>query len=112
MPATLRFSRLRFFAGPSPAEPPLEIKPSTVVVLIGPNNSGKSLALREIETWCTSGDRERKVIDSISVDFPADIDSATELLASFTVESSVDKVQTNDQVSYDLNFILHHPAVQ
>jgi ABC-type cobalamin/Fe3+-siderophores transport system ATPase subunit len=25
---------------------------STVVVLVGPNNSGKSLALREIEEWC------------------------------------------------------------
>ena len=39
--------KLRF--GPAPGELPLEFAPGAMTVFVGPNNSGKSLALREIE---------------------------------------------------------------
>ena len=56
--------KLRF--GPSPGEPPLEFAPGAMTVFVGPNNSGKSVALREIERASpdsiivenTSGDHE------------------------------------------------------
>jgi energy-coupling factor transporter ATP-binding protein EcfA2 len=40
--------KLRF--GPAPGEPPLEFEPGAMTVFVGPNNSGKSVALREIES--------------------------------------------------------------
>ena len=39
---------LTFKFGPSPGESPLRIAPGSMTVLVGPNNSGKSLTLREI----------------------------------------------------------------
>ncbi|HYC59802.1 MAG TPA: AAA family ATPase [Thermoanaerobaculia bacterium] len=39
--------KLRF--GPAPGEPPLEFAPGAMTVFVGPNNSGKSLALQELE---------------------------------------------------------------
>lgn len=83
MAGTLRLSTAKFHAGPGPGKPPLEIKPGTVVIFVGPNNSGKSLALREIENWCFGQDTVRKVIDSIEVDFPDDPAHAEQLLKEF-----------------------------
>jgi len=45
---------IKFRAGPSPDAPSLSVDLSPVTVFVGPNNSGKSLALREIEQWCTT----------------------------------------------------------
>lgn len=40
-------------------------------MLVGPNNSGKSSALREIETWCKIGPQQlRKVVAELDVDLP------------------------------------------
>src|SRR5215218_9453545 len=111
MAGTLRFTRLRFRAGPAPAQDALDIEPATVVVLVGPNNSGKSLALREIETWCTSSEQARKVIDTIEVDFPTDIETAKALLEPFIAEASEDPVSENGEVSLDWNFIMHRPSL-
>lgn len=47
--------QLVFSAGASPAAGSLELTLTPVTVFVGPNNSGKSLALREIEAWCTGG---------------------------------------------------------
>jgi len=80
-------------------------------VLVGPNNSGKSLALREIETWCTSSEQARKVIDTIEVDFPTDIETAKALLEPFIAEASEDPVSENGEVSLDWNFIMHRPSL-
>lgn len=40
--------QLRFKNGPKPDAPPLEITPGNVTVFVGPNNGGKSSALRDI----------------------------------------------------------------
>ena len=40
MPGSLRLPRLGFRAGPRPDTPALELEPSSVVVLVGPNNAG------------------------------------------------------------------------
>jgi hypothetical protein len=50
MPGSLRIIRIRFRSGPGPGRPSLEVAPGTVLIFVGPNNSGKSLALGEIES--------------------------------------------------------------
>jgi hypothetical protein len=46
-------SRITFRVGSSPAKSPLSFPLSPVTVFVGPNNSGKSRALIEIEAWVT-----------------------------------------------------------
>jgi predicted ATPase len=45
----LRIEKLTFSAGEAPGSPPLELAPSAITIFIGPNNGGKSTALREIQ---------------------------------------------------------------
>jgi len=67
----LKLSKIRFHAGPHPEASPLEIDVPTVTILVGPNNSGKSLALRELENWCCNINEDRKVIADVEVPFPS-----------------------------------------
>lgn len=43
--------RMTLVAGTTPSQPSLEVDLSSVTVFVGPNNSGKSRALQEIESW-------------------------------------------------------------
>jgi|SRR6185369_16146516 len=52
--------RVTFVAGPSPGAVSLVIKPAAVTVLVGPNNCGKSLALRELESLLTEHPNQRQ----------------------------------------------------
>jgi hypothetical protein len=106
MPGTLRLTSLLFQAGSQPGSPSLEIVPSTVVVLIGPNNAGKSLALREIEMWCIGENRDRRVVDSVSVDFPAGYEEALALIRPFI------EVASGEQLIVDGQFTLMSPTFQ
>jgi len=83
MAGTLRVIKIRFHAGPRPGASPLEIQPGSVVIFVGPNNSGKSLALREVEDWCFGIDARRKVVDAVEIDFPDKPDVAEGLLRRF-----------------------------
>ncbi len=85
MTGTLRLSTIKFHTGSGPGKPALEIEPATVLIFVGPNNSGKSLALREIEDWCFGQDTARKVLDSVEVDFPDDPDVAESLARQFEI---------------------------
>src|SRR5215207_352758 len=113
----MRFTRLRFRAGLGPGEEPLEIEPATVTVLVGPNNSGKSLTLREIETWCSSANGDRKIIDSIEVEFPTDVEATKTLMEPFIAWSEIGKVSEHDAaenktVEYmDWNCGMHRPSL-
>ena len=46
--------RITMVAGSTPHQAPLEVDLSSVTVFVGPNNSGKSRALQEIENWIRS----------------------------------------------------------
>lgn len=41
---------------------PLKFSPGSVTIFVGPNNSGKSLLLREIENFCTTGSNKNNLI--------------------------------------------------
>lgn len=49
----------------------LAIEPGSVTIFVGPNNSGKSLILREIESFCQSGDRGSfHILSEVEFAFP------------------------------------------
>ena len=77
----LQLTRLTFFA--APGQPGAA---TTVTILVGPNNSGKSLALREIAAWASGEDSVRQVIDEIDLDWPADAAAAEALLEPLKTE--------------------------
>lgn len=60
-------TKIKFKAGPSQQTSPFEAEVAAVNVFVGPNNSGKSQVLREINTLNRVGyNVENKIIDSIS----------------------------------------------
>lgn len=68
-PAMLRTVLLRFGAGEG--EAPLRFTPGPMTVFVGPNNSGKSLALRELEGFIEAGgDLHRHIIDRLELLLP------------------------------------------
>ena len=87
MSELLNVKRLDFKAGGAPGTSPLTIHPSNITILVGPNNSGKSLALREIESWCMGENNDRLLLANIEVEFPTDPVVAQKLLDPFKVDS-------------------------
>lgn len=57
-----------------------------MTILVGPNNSGKSLALREIADWAEGADRERKVVNELDVHWPTSDSEVLALLEPFETE--------------------------
>jgi ABC-type polar amino acid transport system ATPase subunit len=57
--------RLRFRSGPAPGAEGLTVSTGAVTVLVGPNNSGKSLTLRELEHACKNADPQLQVLASV-----------------------------------------------
>lgn len=53
--------------GRTPDADPIQLDPTAITVFVGPNNSGKSKALREIQSYCSKGqsDTGDVIIDSI-----------------------------------------------
>lgn len=58
-------------AGKSPDSAPLSFTPTSVTIFVGPNNSGKSLLLREIEDFCKHGQRRESLRVLTQIDFDA-----------------------------------------
>ncbi|HKP75830.1 MAG TPA: AAA family ATPase, partial [Longimicrobiaceae bacterium] len=59
----------RFGAGEG--EPPLSFSPGPMTVFVGPNNSGKSLALRELENFIESGGESHGlIVQGVEPDLP------------------------------------------
>ncbi len=67
-------------AGSSPRQPPLVVEtPPSVTIFVGPNNSGKSLALREIHLFCNVDEAQSFVIGSLDFEGRGDSDARREL---------------------------------
>jgi energy-coupling factor transporter ATP-binding protein EcfA2 len=81
--SVLGLTRVVFRAGAAEGEPPLEVEPGVVTVLVGPNNSGKSRALAEIAGWAQGGPAGGVVVEALDAQWPASVDEATELLKPY-----------------------------
>ena len=60
--------KILFKAGAVRDSPPLEVEVSPITVFVGPNNSGKSKVLREIESFIASGNRESAKTKAVVLD--------------------------------------------
>lgn len=70
----LKSLTLRF--GPSGTVLPLEFAPGPMTVFVGPNNSGKSLALREVEEFLeTGGTGNRRIVAHMELHLPEAADA-------------------------------------
>ena len=76
----LKIQKLQFKAGSTASAEPLEIDCPSVTILVGPNNSGKSQTLREIEEWCRGRNPQFKVMEHISILWPADLNEFEAML--------------------------------
>lgn len=63
--------KLKLQFGPKGKDDNFEIDPGSVTIFVGPNNSGKSVVLREIEAYCTNGTKgTSKIVEKIDFDIP------------------------------------------
>ncbi|MCX6601006.1 MAG: AAA family ATPase [bacterium] len=79
-------SKMSLKFGSDPDSSALEFSPGPVTIFVGPNNSGKSLVLRECENLCVGkGEGERLILDKCEFDWPKP-DEARRLLDSRKTE--------------------------
>ncbi|HEV2148898.1 MAG TPA: ATP-binding protein [Longimicrobiaceae bacterium] len=72
--------------GPSGSVLPLELAPGPMTVFVGPNNSGKSLALRELEEYLeTGGASDRRIVARMELHLPG-AEEAAEMVEARRVE--------------------------
>jgi ABC-type multidrug transport system ATPase subunit len=76
----MRVSKIAFKVGSSIATGALSVSPGRVVAFVGPNNSGKSLALRELESLIRGSRGDFKVLDEVSIEYPSDFEDFRALI--------------------------------
>ena len=82
---------LKFGARPDSA--PLVLSPTGITLFVGPNNSGKSLVLREIEKFCATNSSEgNHVLGSVDFQFPDAETLSRDISASKTVPNQNESV--------------------
>jgi len=83
--ATLRITELSFKAGATSSSPPLKVATGNITILVGPNNVGKSLALREIERACVHGPgaQSNDVVSWVTIDTPTTVEGVFSLLRRY-----------------------------
>lgn len=86
----LTISEINFLAGESDGQPGTVVNPSPVTIFVGPNNSGKSTALREIQqlyAGSPTNHEDHKLVRSIELTEPADWDTLFGTMAPWRIES-------------------------
>lgn len=80
---SIKLSSIEFKAGSTSTDKHLSIPADHIIILVGPNNSGKSLALREIESICSGQHLQTKVVENAMIDYPKSADDVIELMRQF-----------------------------
>jgi ABC-type enterochelin transport system ATPase subunit len=93
----LKNVKLQF--GPHGSDDPLELEPGSITVFVGPNNSGKSLILREIERYIAEGNPGFRIINELAFDLPNESEIERILLNLEHDLSRSEPLQATDQVS-------------
>lgn len=98
MTDVLRIKSLKFRAGAREGQPGLQVDTPSVTLIVGPNNSGKSQALREIETWCLGTRAEPIIIEEIELTLPETAEEARAMLVPFETDPPPGQAQQVGQV--------------
>jgi hypothetical protein len=73
-------SKLKIKFGSSPSKPLLELEPTPITVFVGPNNSGKSKILIEIQGFCSTGNLSTTNVILDDLDFKPITDPESEII--------------------------------
>ncbi|MBY5341456.1 ATP-binding protein [Rhizobium leguminosarum bv. viciae] len=93
-------SSIKFKFGAAPGKPALEVPtPPSVTIFVGPNNSGKSQALREIRNIFSHANSQPHVVEQIT------FSSFTELEAQAELDAITDKPRNNEVVQAGVRFV-------
>lgn len=76
----INIDKLTFSAGPRPEGEELEISLPGVTLLVGPNHSGKSQTLEEIENWARDHNFPGPVLDEVDISYPDNLDTVLDVL--------------------------------
>lgn len=98
MSPQLHLSHLEFVAGPDSRTDSTAFELPQVTLFVGPNNSGKSLALREIETWCRGGNEHRRVLKTVRAALPKTPAEGLELIEPLSSAAPVGQLTVEDHV--------------
>ena len=91
----INLNKITFNAGSTPSiGNSLTIDVGSVTILVGPNNSGKSLALREIEDRCLGKTPTPRVIFDLDIEVPTDPLETLDLLRTFQTEPPEGQIDT------------------
>ena len=79
----------------------LKLNPGSVTVFVGPNNSGKSLLLREIETFCNLGQKTNNLKILHKITFQSfDDDKLKEDIKSMEISSKQNEMIPQNMIKY------------
>ena len=98
MSQTLKITRIRFASGSTMSAPATTFDTQTIVIFVGPNNSGKSLILREIEDWCSGINKPWKILNEVHVEFPKTLADARTLLDKYVADPPEGQTVNPDHV--------------
>jgi hypothetical protein len=85
-------SEVELKAGSTPSASGLKIQTTPITVFVGPNNSGKSRVLREIERYCSTGSITQSDLVLTGIKFsPVPADKIEEMIAGITLEPRQDQ---------------------
>ena len=83
----------------------LDIELGNVTLIVGPNSSGKSQILRDIDSWLVSDRHRMKLLDSIDLVFPEDKDQMEMLLKPF-------EIQRREEADGDVKINIRRPDLR
>ncbi len=93
---SIKLSKIQFAEGRDSEFEGLSIEPGNITLLVGPNNSGKSQALREIESYCCEYKTPSKVIKNIQLHYPESVPAINTLLNQFKIEPENNKPNSDE----------------
>jgi ABC-type cobalamin/Fe3+-siderophores transport system ATPase subunit len=112
--------KMKLYAGSSVGSEPLELNLTSMTVFVGPNNSGKSQALREIESWLRSPKPPKGVVVQ-NLEFEPWLDDEIDnLIRLMEVEPRLNKSlqpdhimieKLNPQTNSSTRFQIHKPGL-
>jgi len=76
---------IHFVAGENGKSNPVSIPLSPITIIVGPNNSGKSVCLNEIQKTCKGIKVNKKIIEKIDFKWPKQVDEIWDSLKPFLV---------------------------